>query len=190
MQIALFTNILILAFVWGAQFKLRSLLLKKIRLITATAIIAPAVILLTYSYTLYGIWLNSPAPARYFLPPHTSINYYLFTIGRRFWLPYIIAVLIALIFLMLMHSIKKERRERIFEKEEPYLIAIAIALVGHPFWIAYLVISLLIYLILSIYAKGKRISLYYFWIPIAAIILLLSPLLNSISALTQVKLYL
>ena len=188
MSVDLYLGILILLTLWGAQFKLRSLLLKKIKLITVTAIMAPAAVLLVYSYTLYGIWLNSPAPIRYFLPPHTSIHYYLFTIGRRFWLPYFIAIIIALIFFLLIHSIKKERREHIFEKEEPYLITIAIALVGHPLWIVYIALSLLTYFVFSLLAKGKRISLYYFWIPIALLILALSPLLGDIEALNLLKL--
>ncbi|MDP3880638.1 MAG: hypothetical protein Q8Q32_00435 [bacterium] len=190
MQITLFTNILILLVIWGAQLKLRSFLLKKIKLILTTAILAPAITLLGYSYILYGIWLNSPPPIRYFLPPHSPISYYFFTIGRRFWISYFIALLIALIFLLLMQSIKKERRGLIFEKEEPYLICAALVLVGHPFWIIYLLFSILIYLIFSFAAKGKRISLYYLWMPIAILILALSPLLNNIEALSQVKLYL
>lgn len=188
MQIGGFISIFILLVLWGAQFKLRSLLRKKIKLISAVAILLPTIPLLIYSYTLYHIWLNSPAPIRYFLPPYTEINYYLFTIGRRFWLVYFIATTIALIFLLLIHLIKKEKRDLIFEKDEPYLIAIAIALVGHPNWIIYILTTLLTYLFLSLINKGKRVSMYYLWLPIGILLIAASPLLLNIEMLNLLRL--
>lgn len=181
-------SIAILALLWIAQFKARPLLSKKIKLIYTTVILAPAIPLAISSYTLYYIWLYSPAPIKYFLPPYTPISYYIFTIGRRFWIPYLIAVIISLIFLLLIHSIKKNRREKIFEKEEPYIITACIVLTGHPTWLAYILASLIIYLIVSISFKGERASLYYAWIPIAMLIILSTPLIFNLELLSLLKL--
>jgi len=69
---------------------------------------------------------------------------------------------------------------KIFEPEEPYLIAVSIALVSHPLWLFYLLLSLFIYLLLSLISKGRRTSLYYLWVPIAMATVAIEPLLSKV----------
>lgn len=67
----------------------------------------------------------------------------------------------------------------LFEPEELYFLAAGIFVSGHPAWLFYLCIVFVAYLIASLIATvahgaSARISFYYFWLPCAAVTLILN----------------
>ena len=147
-------------------------------------------ILLFYqSYQQYQSWSQNEV-SQYLLPPHQSINYFIFYVLARFFAPYLISLAVAVLFLFSAKALNKKYDERFFEPEEPYFGALAIFLSAHPGWIFYSALLIIIYLITHIVAlarnyadsnadrRGKetlsyRISMYYLWIPAAIFVIII-----------------
>jgi len=87
-----------------------------------------------------------------------------------------VALLAALLFLFGAILLNKKYQERFFEKEEPYLGALAIFLVGQPWWFYYILvigfIGIIGTLILKIVHSERRFPFYNFWLPIAVLIII------------------
>jgi len=147
-------------------------------------------ILLFYqSWQQYQFWSQNEV-SQYLLPPHQSINYFIFYAIARFFAPYLISLAVAILFLFSAKALNKKYQERFFKPEEPYFGALAIFLVSHPGWIFYSALLIIIYLITHIVAlarnyadsnadrRGKetlsyRISMYYLWIPAAIFVIII-----------------
>ena len=126
----------------------------------------------------YLSWLHDPL-ARFLLPPYQSFNYFALYALTRFFGPYLVSLGVALMILQAAKIINRSRGELFFEKEEPYLAATSIFLVGHPGWLIYLIFLLGIYLLLHIIfrlrgAKDVRLPLYRLWAPTAFFVILLN----------------
>lgn len=180
---------IILAIVFAAQLFLRPLLIKRIAYffwIPVLIIIASA----TYqSAMLYLAWNSSPPPGNFLLPPATPITYYLFYVLMRFWLPHLLALAFGGIAYLTAKYLNKRFGERFFYPEEYYLIALGFFLLGHPYWIGFLIFTILGYLLYTIGIALKsgsqtRASFYYLWLPAALIVALLTPWLKTIPFLT------
>ncbi len=133
------------------------------------------------SFRQYQAWsLNEVS--KFFLPPHQSIGYFIFYVGARFFSPYLISLTAAFLFIFAAKKYNKKYEERFFYPEEYYLGAISFFLSGYPGVLFYIILILSAAIILSLLVlivsrwslEGERLSLYYFWAPIAIFIILMT----------------
>ncbi|MEX2033369.1 MAG: hypothetical protein WD889_02300 [Candidatus Colwellbacteria bacterium] len=161
------------------RFELGRFLLKKhIRLIFLASVIIIFSLIGYAAVRQYLFWLQDPL-ARFLLPPYQNFNYFALYALARFFGPYLISLGLALLFLQAAKIINRRRGELLFEQEEPYLAAASIFLTGHPGWLIYSILLLVIYLLLHLVsrlrgAKDIRLPLYRLWAPIAFFVILLN----------------
>lgn len=169
--------------------------LKIIKYIFLFSVVITFSLLFYQSYKQYQFWSQNEV-SRYLLPPHQSINYFIFYALARFFAPYLISLAAAVLFLISANLLNKKYQERFFYPEEYYLGAISLFLVGHPGWLFYLALLIVIYLIIHLVAlmrnnadsnaeqRGmvRRISLYYLWLAVAIFVIIFNKLfLSSLS---------
>lgn len=128
------------------------------------------------SYEQYISWKSNEL-TKLFLPPYQNWNYFILYIRTRFFNPYLLSLFFAVIFLYLAKKYNKKYQEKFMEKIEPYLLGISIFTIGQPGWLFYVILLLLTALIfqaikvisykLLVISSEGRLSLYYFWLPIA-----------------------
>ena len=127
----------------------------------------------------YRAWSQNEV-SKFLLPPYQSIAYFLGYSFTHFFKNYLISLVIALLFLSAAVFLNKKFQERFFEKEEPYLGALAIFLVGHPLWIYYVIaicgIGFLGTLIFQLKWR-ERFPFYRFWLPLAILVLIIGKIL-------------
>ncbi|MDD5547775.1 MAG: hypothetical protein PHN74_02690 [Candidatus Pacebacteria bacterium] len=164
----------IFAAAFGMQFFLKKYQSKYPAIYRTVFFISIAVVFgfaLYWSIMQYSVWKNSPASAKYLLPPYQEINYFIEYAFTRFWAPHLISLAMSLLAFFGVKYFNKKYEERFLEREECYFLALAIFLTSHPGWITYLILTLFISLLSSaIYSlknKDGRLSLYYFWLPTA-----------------------
>ena len=172
-------TILILTFgaslFWRRSFGISRLIIKWIFL---TAVIWTFILLSYQSYQQFQVWSQNEV-SQYLLPPHQSINYFIFYVLARFFAPYLISLAVAVLFLFSAKALNKKYDERFFEPEEPYFGALAIFLSAHPGWLFYVVFIISAYLLIHFYSllithySLQRISLYYLWIPTAIFVIII-----------------
>lgn len=170
----------ILFILWlASQFrKGRSFLAKFAKLVFGAAILAIFAFLIYLSLEQYQVWLNQPL-TKFLLPPYQSIAYFIFFSATRFFAPYLISLVIAILFLILTERLNRKFEERFFEPEEPYFGATALFLLGHPGWFIYFLVLVALYLFLHlvyslVYFRSTRLSLYHLWLPLALFVILLN----------------
>lgn len=136
------------------------------------------------SWQQYLAWQSNDL-SRLLLPPHQSWDYFVFYSRIRFFNSYFLSLAIGLGFLIAAKYLNKKYQERFFEPVEPYLLATAIFVVGHPLWLFYLIILLTISLISSLVISywslsQRRLPLYYFWLPAAIFTIIISEWLSTL----------
>lgn len=175
---------------FGGLFGYRSISIFKSIFILSVVLIF---ILLFYnSFQQYQSWSQNEV-SKYLLPPHQSINYFIFYVLTRFFGPYLISLGAGLIFLLLAKILNKKYDERFFYPEEYYLGGISIFLTGHPGWLFYAVFLLIAYLLIHFYSlfiihNPERLSLYYLWIPMAIFVIIISKWLGNLTLWQILKL--
>lgn len=96
----------------------------------------------------------------------------------HFWNQYLLSFAGGILFFLIARFFNKKYHERFFENEELYLASLGILLVGYPGWFFYvpliLILSALVSLVMT--ARGERLPLYHFWIPVAIVFLVTSQL--------------
>lgn len=140
------------------------------------------------SYAVYRDWSGSSLGV-FFLPPYRSIDYFVDYAGQRILLPWVVALLAAVVAMKIAELGNYWCRGRFFEEEELWLVGIGVFLTGYPGFLFYLPLVLIAGLsmtLVSLLRRGGRTPLYYVWLPLAlfAIILktwllLSTPLLNG-----------
>jgi len=130
------------------------------------------------------LWHADVEGAARLLPPYSGIGYFVRYAFVHFWLPYVIALVVAGVFFAGARWLNASRGGMLFENEEPYFIAMGIFAVGHPAWIFYLCFVFVAYLLLTLtltlmHGAQARISFYYFWLPCAAITIALTAYLHQ-----------
>ncbi len=136
-----------------------------------------------FTYQQYFIWLSHPL-SRLLLPPSQSWQYFISYSLTNFFLAPAITGLVALVILLAIKLVNWKFGGRFFELAEPYLAGLAVLLVGSQAWIYYLAAVLLSALLLATYyslrfrGRAKRISLYYFWLPVAVLVILIVKILS------------
>ena len=180
-------SLVFLVLTMGARCLSRPFVVKNIRRIFGTAVVGMVGVLAVLSGLQYSAWAAGSAPTKFLLAPHYSHWYFLQYVGWRFWAPYFIALLLGAIIGLLAHWYNKRHGGDLLYDDEPYLIALAIFLVGQPGWIVYffgmLLLALLVHLGIATatwlrprrFATTEyyRFSLYDFWLPVAAFVILI-----------------
>lgn len=156
----------------------RSLLGRHAKIIFILAVLVIFVLNALVTIGQYRIWLADPV-ASFLIPPHQSISYFAFYSFSRFFAPYVFSLVIALAFLKAALLFNKKKGGIFFEKEEPYLGALSVFLVGHPGWLIYLAVLILTYFMLhvSYFIRRRevaRLPLYRLWVPVAFFVILLN----------------
>ncbi|MDP3991815.1 MAG: hypothetical protein Q8P66_02895 [Candidatus Colwellbacteria bacterium] len=131
-----------------------------------------------YSLKQYTVWLGDPL-TKLLLPPHQDIGYFAFYSLTRFFAPYLISLVFALLILWVAVAANKKSGGIFFEKGEPYLAATSLFLVGHPGWLIYLVALISVYFILHtsyfiLRREATRLPLYHLWVPTAFFVILIN----------------
>lgn len=125
-----------------------------------------------YSFEQYFLWQKDPF-AKFLIPPHQNINYFLKFVGFKFFLPWFFALVFALIFNLVAKWANKKYNERFFEEEEIPMATLGFFLSGWPGFLFYLILILIFGLVLTFFytLKNKgRASFYYFWIITAILV--------------------
>lgn len=132
--------------------------------------------LIYLSYQQYQNWSQGEI-SKFFLSPHQSISYFIFYVGTRFFAPYLLSLLAAVLFIFAAKKYNQKYEERFFYPEEYWFGGVSIFLASYPGTLFYIVFILAIAVVLSLIVGrwsliGERLSLYYFW-PVAAIFTIL-----------------
>lgn len=139
--------------------------------------------LLTYQTALtYFSWLSSPL-SRLLLPPYQGVHYFIFYSFTEFWANHLLAALVGLVSYLVIKRYARHE-ESFFYPEEPILCFLSLLLVGHPLWLIYVLTLLIAALIGSLWTHcitktNNRVSLRYLWLPLAGLIITLSPILKT-----------
>jgi hypothetical protein len=174
-------GILVLVFGASCFWAGRPIGVKAIKALFMTAVVAVFSLLSYYSYQQYVVWAAAE-PLKFLLPPYQSIDYFIKYIGYRLFAPYLVSLILSAVFFRVARALNKKYEERFFEIEEPWLGAIALFLTGWPGALFYFTGLILIYLIvhssLAISRKSSfketRVSLYYWWLPLAIFVIMLN----------------
>jgi len=175
MLITEYVSLSLLVLLLGTHLGVRPLFSRQRRLFFAATVFIMFAALAYQSRLLFFAWQKAEPPLNYLVPPYAPLSYFLKTIWTRFFAGAIIALGIALLILLLIHLMGKERRERIFEIDESIRIALSIFLLGQPNWIIYLLCGLILYVLLTAISTLRsqrkiRVSFSPFWLPLAILI--------------------
>jgi len=141
--------------------------------------------------TILNWWLWSQQGfTQRFLPPHSPISYILKYSWQHYWFESIVAIITATIVFFGIYFLNKKFEKNLFYIEEKYLAALGILIIGWPNCLIFLCLVLLLGIILHLVSflinkKGGRLTLLYFWIPCALLILLLGDIINKYTAVNQ-----
>jgi len=118
------------------------------------------------SYLQYKIWQGNELGRFLFFGEQGT--YYFKYISYHFFFPYLIALLLALIFIKALEAINAKRGGLIFEEEESYIAGLFMFLSSYPGILIYLFSILVVYLFWHIFemvkeARNARLPLYYLW---------------------------
>ena len=144
-----------------------------IAIITVSLILIAATIL---SKNIYLDWLSHPFTAN-FLPPYSEINYFLSFIYYKFYLPYFVSFVFALIFYIFSRT-SNNYFANLFYREEYCYMFISLFLVPFPLILYYLILLIASLILIQlynlvIYRKNEKVSFYYLWFPIAVCVILM-----------------
>jgi hypothetical protein len=200
-----YLSLTILVFVLGAQLWLRFFVNRRgltqantqinadiFKYIFLISLFLISGLLFYQSFKQYQLWSQNEI-SQYLLPPHRSINYFIFYVFRRIFVPYLISLTVAILFFFSAKFFNKKYEERFFYPEEYYLGALAMFLMSHPGWLFYLIFLISAYLLIHIcssfivHSSSFRISLYYLWIPTTIFVILISRWFEHLSLWSLLK---
>ena len=162
---------------------------KFLRYIWVISVVAIFGLLTFWAILQYKLWGSSDL-TKLFLPPHQSFGYFYSYVGKRFFAPWLISLLFAIVVSRTAKHLNKKYGERFFWNEEIELISFGIFLVGYPGFFIYLSLILVLGVLFStfftllnfsleklgrassLFSKG-RLPLYYFWIPTAILAIII-----------------
>ena len=162
----------ILSAVFGLQILKRSLALKFIRPIFWASAVFILAYLVYLSYLQYQAFQGGPLGLT--LNTVSGIKWFFGYARLHFWNQYLVSFIAALGIFAFAKYLNKKRGEIFLEKEEIYLGALGVFLVGYPAFFFYIILVLLASALASaiLLKKGERMPLYYFWMPTAIAVLL------------------
>ncbi len=186
MWLAHYGSISILLALLLLQWRAKDFLARRGKTLYLITIVAIAAVLLYDLHNNFNAIISSGPPNRYFAPPYAPIGSFLFSSWSRAIGPYVLSAAISLLALWGMTAPARYRDR--FEAGEPYIIAISLLTLRHPFWGVFVVLTFAFYLISAgylafRYGDERRTSWYYAWLPLSIITLACAPLLAKISLL-------
>jgi len=141
------------------------------------------------TFLTYRLWQANPI-SHYLLPPYQSISYFLSYSFFHFFRPFVFNFFFSLFLFLAMVALNNFFQERFFEKEEPYLAALASFFCFWPTNLIYLFLVLFLgvifhflYLIFKWREKKRferRISFYYLWLPLSFFVIIFNHYFVSI----------
>jgi len=167
------------------------------------------IILRSFVLTFLNYWFwSQELISQWLLPPHSPISYVLKYSWQHYWFEPIVTILIAFIVFLGIYLFNKKFEGNLFYKEERYLAGLGILATGWPSCLVFLSLVLFsgiifhLFNILFLFAKQKywmknqveknklsfdniRLSLLYFWLPCALLILLFSDIINRYVGISQ-----
>lgn len=127
------------------------------------------------SVSQYYVWKKG-GPSQFFLPPHTSINYFLGYSFYHFFLNNIIAIIFSLFFGFLFWVLNKDYGEKFMNAGEIPLIILGGLIVGWPNFVLYIFLALLMGVFGWLYArlikKEPIVNLILFFLISAGLVLI------------------
>jgi hypothetical protein len=100
----------------------------------------------------YCTWLNDNGIARFLLPPHQPINYFILYSFRHFWINALLSVALSLIFYFFL-KLLKNYRTGLFERGDENLGLLACSLAGWPLVIIFIPLAFVVAIISAIFRK-------------------------------------
>lgn len=154
---------------------------KTYRIIAAAVVLTEAVLLLYLTRQQFLLW-SAHEISRFLLPPHRSLNYFIFYSFTRIWLPYLVSGVIGSAVFWIVVYLNKKYGGRFFQPEEPYFLFLVLFLAGHPGWLLYVIVVLAAALLMVAYKTYKshqsdKVVLYYLWLPAGAAAIILNQFL-------------
>lgn len=166
-------------------------------------------ILFALRTSFLNAWLWSQNPiSSYLLPPHTPLEYILHYSWQHYLFEPVVSILFALAIYEGIYFLNKKFENRFFYKEEKYLAALGILATAWPNCLLFLilvlflgVISHLFRIVFSSFLQegaserveenisrvSLRLSLLYFWLPVALLILLLGGIIDKYIPINQFR---
>ncbi len=143
------------------------------------------------TYRLFHAWQVGPV-TRFLLPPHQPWSYFISYAFSQYLERYCIAITGTLIFMTAAWFINKRSGERFLYNEEVWLLGTGMFLSGHPGWLVYVVLlmgsSTIANAIYRITVReNRRLSLYYFWMPVSLVTMFAMNWLMKISFVGVLK---
>jgi len=128
-------------------------------------------------FSQYQLWQKNEL-TRYFLPPYQGFRYLFFYGLKNIYGKYLFSLLAALIIWLLTFLLNRFFQFKFFYQEEGLLIASSIFLIGYPFFVFYLLLSLVLFFIfsfsLSFFRRNLLFSFRHLWVPVALFVILIS----------------
>lgn len=159
-------SLVLLGLTLGAQVILRSFSVRHIRIAISTSCVAIFGLVAYLVYLQHALWSAHPL-GKFFLPPHRSIDYFWDYVLSRIIGPWAIALFAACVAGYIAYALNKRFHGRFFEKEEPFLFALAVFLTGYPGFFFYIALMLVGGIFFSMLRKMGRAPFYYLWLPLA-----------------------
>ncbi len=171
-------SLVILFAVWGAQYYLRSFLIRYIRSIFTLSTAFIFAYLLYVSYLQYQVF-NSGIFHGFLFTTWNTTFWFVRYIEIHLWNPYLVSFFVGIGLFFLLSFLNRKFHERFFEAEEPVLIGLSVFLVGYPGLLFYLFSVLLFYFFAHLYftfiaRDARRIPLYPLWFPLAIFVILIT----------------
>jgi hypothetical protein len=162
----------------ATQIIKRSFLEKNLRKIFWIPILAIFSFSTILSVMQYKAWQGNEL-MRFALEAEGGINGFLYNAFANHFAPYVLSLLLALIFMFLMHRLNRRAEGRFFEKEEILIAFLSAFLSGFPGFLLFILGVLVAYLIAHIINKiikrnagSNVVPLYYFWLPVASFVII------------------
>lgn len=178
----LILEVFVISFAFMVQIIRPTLMARHVRALFIGLVLWVFSALIFISYMQYLAWAGN-ALTKYLLPPHQSINYFLIYVWWRVWASYALSLAVSVAVFYSAKWYNRRHNNGFFHDEELYYLATGVFLVGHPLWIFYLIAvigfaSLVIGFRALMQRKKDKFSLYYFWLPTAAFVIIISKWLS------------
>ena len=131
---------------------------------------------LTFAYLIYLGFLQyqafSSGVLGYTIGTGEGLRWFFGYVRLHFFDQYLIAFVAAIVVALLAAYFNRRFNERFFEREELYLAALAMLLVGYPAFLFYIALMLVVPTLVSVVfiRGGARLPLYHFWLPMAIVL--------------------
>jgi len=131
-----------------------------------------------FVYLIYIAFLQFKAfqsgPLGLTLGSKDGISWFFGYVSTHFWNQYLVSLPVALLFAFIAYYFNKKYNGRFFEREELWLAALGILLVGYPGFLFYIAAMLILPALISaiFVRRGERFPLYHLWVPVAIVVFL------------------